>query len=593
MESLKVRSLCGLVDGSPRVRPNLDRLLMETEQGEVVRLLACSAEQKAAAKEVVDRIVTQVLHPEFHPIEVYESGSFKRGTAIFYNFDVDLVLKLRSFNYGQMKEYFKSARSALIDQLGSDISFKRESSHRCLPFEVGGDALKFDLLVTGDPVNNRFSNPRDYYSPAGSYEADRILIAAKHKYPVLQAFVMLCKHWKNEYKGGDYFLKSYYVELLCYQILKGNKESGESSISSLRVAFRLFLEAFIEGRTVPNVNPHAEPHCALYAPAGRVFQAYAKETYQRFFAAHNSIQYFPCSGSLASARSGEEFVDRPSRSTVDNNNPGDRATSHFVAEWEGECRYVARGEYTGGLSGEACVVKWFKTGAVFEETFYEKDLKAVEKAAEIINAFNLCGVIDGSIKINRPGVWRKETDQQKMLVEPMLPNFRKFNSNTGYVRDQGSIMQALSHFSHHYSHGELLLCDLQGCQQGRDYILTDPVVLSRSKQFGLTDLGEHGMENFFFHHRCNGYCRGRWTKTHGKHHYEPQEGSAFSSQALRRPLLQANMPRQMNSVPEEPDNGNYNQAEQALNQVIPFFLVVVCIFFFAFCFANASQHQRY
>ena len=54
----------------------------------------------------------------------------------------------------------------------------------------------------------------------------------------------------------------------------------------------------------------------------------------------------------------------------------------------------------------------------------------------------------------------------KSLVEPMIENFEKFNSNTGWADMTGGAsseaMQALSHFSYHNSSGQFLLCDIQG-----------------------------------------------------------------------------------------------------------------------------------
>jgi hypothetical protein len=50
------------------------------------------------------------------------------------------------------------------------------------------------------------------------------------------------------------------------------------------------------------------------------------------------------------------------------------------------------------------VVKWFKTGAVYEDTFFEKDLQAVDKAQEIIDAWNALQ-LSNTIHLNHPAVW--------------------------------------------------------------------------------------------------------------------------------------------------------------------------------------------
>ena len=42
----------------------------------------------------------------------------------------------------------------------------------------------------------------------------------------------------------------------------------------------------------------------------------------------------------------------------------------------------------------------------------------------------------------------------------------------------------------------MCLCDLQGGQDGHQYVLYDVVILSKTRQFGATDLGQPGIENF-------------------------------------------------------------------------------------------------
>lgn len=84
------------------------------------------------------------------------------------------------------------------------------------------------------------------------------------------------------------------------------------------------------------------------------------------------------------------------------------------------------------------MAKWFKSGAVYESVFFEKDLEAVEKAREIIEAFNELGGLNQNTSLNIPGVWKFEPDTgswagQKVLVEPFITGYRRFNSNNGYV----------------------------------------------------------------------------------------------------------------------------------------------------------------
>ncbi|KAI1498353.1 kinase-like protein [Biscogniauxia marginata] len=188
---------------------------------------------------------------------------------------------------------------------------------------------------------------------------------------------------------------------------------------------------------------------------------------------------------------------------------------------QGAFRWVAKGTYTeGSREGQACVVKWFKTGAVFEADYFTLDIKAVDKALEIVNRFNELNIVNKAVKINVPAVWiflgnSGEWAGQRHLCEPFIQNYQKFNSNTGWTYDSkawGEVMQALSHFSYHVSGGQFVLCDLQGGIYQREVVLSDPVILSRNRDYGMTDLGPQGISSFFSQHSCNKYCRSNWTQ---------------------------------------------------------------------------------
>lgn len=116
------------------------------------------------------------------------------------------------------------------------------------------------------------------------------------------------------------------------------------------------------------------------------------------------------------------------------------------------------------------------------------------------------------IYINKPEVWTQHSTGKKGLVEPFLgAAFTKFNSNSGWTNGH-PLMQALSHFSYHQSEGKYLLCDLQGKANEDSYILTDPVVLSRTSEFSSTDGGNRAMQQFFAHHKCGAFCDPKWIR---------------------------------------------------------------------------------
>ncbi len=63
-----------------------------------------------------------------------------------------------------------------------------------------------------------------------------------------------------------------------------------------------------------------------------------------------------------------------------------------------------------------------------------------------------------------------------------------------------NILGALSHFFYHYSGGQYLLCDLQGCSDDSGIILSDCVINSTAaRRHGPSDLGPDGISTFF---RC-------------------------------------------------------------------------------------------
>jgi Alpha-kinase family len=204
---------------------------------------------------------------------------------------------------------------------------------------------------------------------------------------------------------------------------------------------------------------------------------------------------------------------------------------------EGSFRFAAKGKYTvGERSGEPCVCKWFKTGIVFEETFYEVDINAVSKAHDMIREWNTREYISKPIWINIPQVWTcepgcHEMSGSKALIEPFIHNYTKYNSNSGWADDATPwprVMQALSHFSYHVSGGQFVLCDLQGGEYSNAVVLTDPVILSRNRSFGVTDLSSKGISSFFSNHKCNEFCKSEWKRPRDQTRYfVPRRGSSM------------------------------------------------------------------
>lgn len=188
---------------------------------------------------------------------------------------------------------------------------------------------------------------------------------------------------------------------------------------------------------------------------------------------------------------------------------------------KGQFRYVARGEYTSGArKGQLCAIKWPKSSHTRSSDLFKHDLRAARATLTVVDQWNARSIIDQPIQVNIPVVWRLGADMGhlagvRVLVEPFIKNFQKWNSNTGWTETSsswGRAMQALSHFSYHVSGGRTLVCDLQGGFYDDHAVLTDPVICSTTQSYGPTDMGAEGISNFFARHKCNEYCRKSWKK---------------------------------------------------------------------------------
>lgn len=81
---------------------------------------------------------------------------------------------------------------------------------------------------------------------------------------------------------------------------------------------------------------------------------------------------------------------------------------------------------------------------------------------------------------------------------------QKYTSNNGYVAKDSDLMQAFSHFTYHFSGGDMLVTDIQGVSSS---VLTDPQIHSpQTTDFGRGNLGIKGMDGFFLSHKCNAFC---------------------------------------------------------------------------------------
>eukprot|EP00438_Fugacium_kawagutii_P024036 Skav212899 [mRNA] locus=scaffold374:91817:95748:+ [translate_table: standard] len=105
-----------------------------------------------------------------------------------------------------------------------------------------------------------------------------------------------------------------------------------------------------------------------------------------------------------------------------------------------------------------------------------------------------------------------ESEPRCFAAERYLPGvFLKYNSNSGYVADaslrHNDMVQAFLHFSFEESGGKFIVADLQGVARDKEVLLTDPQVLSLTREYGPGDLGSTGYLRCLRAHRCGRSCR--------------------------------------------------------------------------------------
>ena len=84
-------------------------------------------------------------------------------------------------------------------------------------------------------------------------------------------------------------------------------------------------------------------------------------------------------------------------------------------------------------------------------------------------------------------------------------------------------MQALNHDSYHSTNRKLLFV-LQGDIYKDGFIITDPVIMSTTEEYGPT-----GISTFFARHKCNKFCNKQWVMPHDKKvYFKVQKGSTMA-----------------------------------------------------------------
>lgn len=204
---------------------------------------------------------------------------------------------------------------------------------------------------------------------------------------------------------------------------------------------------------------------------------------------------------------------------------------------KGTYRYAFRGTVHGDgpRDGSLCVTKVFKKKYAKYFDKWRPDLAASVKAQKYAEAFTLnvlphlrSYISTVELEFLVPLIARMDTlshfkvlglfptsedrtyvtPYEYVAIEPFLHGeFEKFNSNGGFEDNTAAVLNTFSHWTWQVSGHRYLVCDLQGVDLPRKYVLTDPCIHSVDGRFGMTDLGVVGMEKVLANHECNILCQ--------------------------------------------------------------------------------------
>eukprot|EP00980_Cylindrotheca_fusiformis_P007229 scaffold1525_cov142-Cylindrotheca_fusiformis.AAC.29 len=191
---------------------------------------------------------------------------------------------------------------------------------------------------------------------------------------------------------------------------------------------------------------------------------------------------------------------------------------------EGKFRVCLEGTFVGGnRNGQEAACKRFKPMfRAMEQEYFEKDFEIADRAIQCAENWNSFCAQGKEILISRGTLHRSRSGIQ-YLVEPLIRDYEKFTSNSGWIGDTSDwrvqCMEAFTHYTYEESGGELIVCDIQGRYRYNRFNtsksrfeLGDPAICSRRRLYGPTDLGEKGIDSFFANHECNQFCEYHWDR---------------------------------------------------------------------------------
>jgi len=286
-----------------------------------------------------------------------------------------------------------------------------------------------------------------------------------------------------------------------------------------------------------------------------------------------SVRIAPAARSSMRQGSDSAVPSVPPKSAARTNLSSRQVTISRCELGQGTFRVAFEGTYVGGTRNqqEAACKRFKPQFAGLEDEFFADDFRVAEKSIEFAEHWNAISDPTKTILVSKGDVMQDRG--VKYLVEPFIRHYAKFSSNSGWIASTSCAlaMEAFSHYTYHLSGGSLLVCDLQGRyrynkfnKRESRYELTDPAICSIDRLYGPTDLGEKGIDTFFFNHKCNQFCNLNgelWLRPYAPAQwFEPSSGtSMFSSSVTDKLNLKSRATFKLGLDCITEDNGLYDE----------------------------------
>ena len=147
-----------------------------------------------------------------------------------------------------------------------------------------------------------------------------------------------------------------------------------------------------------------------------------------------------------------------------------------------------------------------KDNYTWKATDWNMTLQIQKEARKLAKGFNKFSVTDHPLTFTDVVVHKvtKSTGQPKLneyvVVDDYIPGtYKKWINNYGYISDESKLMPAFVHWSWIHFKGEIMIADLQGVRGRRNFVLTDPVLLSctHGGKYCCTDMHNDQQYGFF------------------------------------------------------------------------------------------------